>query len=89
MVLRLDRWLASPQRRPLIMRGARQVGKSWQVSDLAQRSGRDLVTLNLEKDPGQTKFFASSDAQASCRIYPCLWSGHRHGAKPAVLWRPA
>ena len=58
---RLDLWLANPQRRPLILRGARQVGKTWLVRDLARRSGRDLVELNLEKNPGLAKHFASND----------------------------
>ncbi|MFM2090158.1 MAG: hypothetical protein RLZZ127_647 [Planctomycetota bacterium] len=60
---RLDAWLADPRRRPLVLRGARQVGKTWLVRDLAARSGRDLVELNLEKDPGLAKHFASNDPE--------------------------
>lgn len=59
--VRLNAWLADPKRRPLILRGARQVGKTWLVRDLAARSGRDLIELNLEKDPGLAKHFASND----------------------------
>jgi predicted AAA+ superfamily ATPase len=31
------------------------------VRDLAQRSGKDLIEINLEKDPGLAKHFASND----------------------------
>ena len=57
----LDAWLIDPDRRPLVLRGARQVGKTWLVRDLAARSGRDLVELNFERDPQQRRFFASND----------------------------
>lgn len=58
---RLDAWLADPNRRPLVVRGARQVGKTWLVRDLAARSGRDLVELNFERDPGHRHHFRSND----------------------------
>jgi predicted AAA+ superfamily ATPase len=34
-----------------VLRGARQVGKTWLVRELAARSGRELVELNFERDP--------------------------------------
>jgi len=54
-------WLQAPRRRPLVLRGARQVGKTWLVRDLARRTGRDLVELNFERDPRLARPFASSD----------------------------
>jgi len=45
---RLDTWLVSSGRRPIVLRGARQVGKTWLVRDLARRAGRDLVEVNFE-----------------------------------------
>ena len=57
----LESWLADPRRRPLVLRGARQVGKTWLVRDLAARTGRDLVELNFERDPLLSRFFAGND----------------------------
>lgn len=34
---------------PLVLRGARQVGETWLVRDLAQHHGRALVELNFER----------------------------------------
>lgn len=57
----LDRWLRQPRRLPMVLRGARQVGKTWLVRDLAQRHGLDLVELNFERDPGRRALFEPSD----------------------------
>ncbi len=56
----LERWLVAPGRRPLVLRGARQVGKTWLVRALAVTSGRQLIELNLERDPRVAKAFASN-----------------------------
>ncbi len=45
----------------MVLRGARQVGKTWLVRDLAERSGRDLIELNFERDPRQKRWFAGND----------------------------
>jgi predicted AAA+ superfamily ATPase len=57
----LDHWLADDRRRPVVLRGARQVGKTWLIRDLGLRSGRTLVEINLERDPGLSRCFASND----------------------------
>ncbi|MCA8961473.1 MAG: ATP-binding protein [Planctomycetes bacterium] len=57
----LSRWLESSDRRPLVVRGARQVGKTWLARDLAEREGLDLVELNFERDPALARLFESND----------------------------
>ncbi len=54
-------WLSSPRRRPLILRGARQVGKTWLVRHLAERSQRQLVEINFERDPTWSACFVDND----------------------------
>ncbi|MBN2659140.1 MAG: ATP-binding protein [Spirochaetales bacterium] len=44
----LYRWIAKPGRKPLVLRGARQVGKSTLVRIFAEEAGYDLVEVNLE-----------------------------------------
>lgn len=44
-------WHADKHRKPLVIRGARQVGKTWVVRELAGRVGADLVELNFELRP--------------------------------------
>ncbi len=57
----LDDWLSDTRRKPLVLRGARQVGKTWLIRDLAARSGLDLAELNFERDPGLKKHFLAND----------------------------
>ena len=45
----LDAWLQASGRRPLVLRGARQVGKTWLVRDLAERAKYKLIELNFER----------------------------------------
>ena len=57
----LDQWLQSKNRKPLVIRGARQVGKTWLVRDLTRRHGLDLVELNFERSPQLADLFAGND----------------------------
>src|SRR5262245_23327364 len=57
----LIEWLRSVNRKPLVIRGARQVGKTWVVRDLAESQGRKLIELNLEKLPAWASLFSSND----------------------------
>jgi predicted AAA+ superfamily ATPase len=47
----------------VILRGARQVGKTWLVRDAARQMKRALVELNFERDPGHARVFAGSDPE--------------------------
>lgn len=54
-------WLKSKTRKPLVIRGARQVGKTWIVRDLADLEKRRLIELNFEKRPDLQTLFLSND----------------------------
>jgi uncharacterized protein len=55
------------QRRPLILRGARQVGKTWLIRELAQETEKKLIEINFEKNPEIEEFFRSNDPQDTFR----------------------
>ncbi len=57
----LIHWLNSNTRKPLVIRGARQVGKTWLIRDLASSQGRLLVECNFEKRPELESLFSSND----------------------------
>ena len=59
----LRTWLSSTDRKPLVVRGARQVGKTWLIRQLAKVSGKRLIELNFEKNPSYASFFAPNDPQ--------------------------
>lgn len=57
----LEEWLISKDRKPLVIRGARQVGKTWLVRELAAISTKKLIEFNFEKTPGLVSLFKSND----------------------------
>lgn len=58
---RLDNWLNSEYRKPLVIRGARQVGKSTLVRQFAQNAGLVLHEVNLERHLTLTDIFKTQD----------------------------
>ena len=55
-------WLHRARRKPLVLRGARQVGKSTLVRLVCEaESDRDLLTVNLERHPHLADTFAGND----------------------------
>ena len=44
----LDVWKASKKRKPLIIQGARQVGKTWIMKEFGEKSFEKVVYLNFE-----------------------------------------
>jgi predicted AAA+ superfamily ATPase len=59
----LQDWLHSKNRKPLIIRGARQVGKSTLVELFAQQQSIPLLNVNLERYPELASTFSSNDPQ--------------------------
>jgi len=57
----MNNWLVSPDRKPLVIRGARQVGKTWLVRHLAEKTGMQLIELNFEKQPSFASLFDCND----------------------------
>ena len=46
----LKNWKKSPNRKQLLLYGARQVGKTWLVRDFAASNYNDLIELNFFTD---------------------------------------
>ncbi|MEN8245921.1 MAG: ATP-binding protein [Thermodesulfobacteriota bacterium] len=57
----LARWLNKSRRKPLIIRGARQVGKSTLVQNFSRMQGLTLAEINLEKHENLNKIFKTKD----------------------------
>ena len=57
----LGQWLKSRRRKPLILRGARQVGKSTLVRNFAKQQKIQLFEINLERHLELEKVFAGLD----------------------------
>ena len=60
----LSRWLQKPRRKPLVIRGARQVGKSTLVKQFATFHQLTLAEINLEKHGQLDRIFQTNDLSA-------------------------
>jgi len=59
----LHAWLRSKRRKPLVVRGARQVGKSTLVELFARQQNRSLCSVNLERHPELSRIFSGKDPE--------------------------
>ena len=53
----LRAWKESPDRCPLILRGARQVGKTYLIEEFGKECFENTVEINFEKNPSAIRYF--------------------------------
>lgn len=63
----LKKWLDSADRTPLVIRGARQVGKTWLVRQLAEAANLNLIEFNFEERRQDISLFRTNDPHITLR----------------------
>ena len=53
----LRQWQDSTRRKPLILRGARQVGKTWSLKEFGKKCFESVALVDLERNPSLRKLF--------------------------------
>ena len=53
----LLRWKDNPSRKPLVLQGARQVGKTYLIKEFGQNEFEHMIVLNCDKDPRVGQIF--------------------------------
>lgn len=56
---KLYEWKKNVHRKPLIIEGARQVGKTWIMKEFGRNAYKKTVYINFESNPRMTELFAS------------------------------
>jgi hypothetical protein len=56
----LKSWKSSPFRKPLLLRGPRQVGKTWLLRDFGTRAYSDVAYFNFEQNPALATLFETT-----------------------------
>lgn len=64
VLIDLENWLKQGGRKPLVIRGARQVGKTWLVREFARQSGMELIEINFERHPEYAGLFKNTSPEA-------------------------
>lgn len=60
MIEKLKEWKVNPNKKPLIIKGARQVGKTYAIREFAKESYQTLVEINFERDLEYLEIFKQS-----------------------------
>ena len=56
----LSAWKASPNRKPIILKGCRQCGKTFAAQHFAHANYQSVVYINFFENPGAKDIFAGS-----------------------------
>ncbi len=74
---RLLKWKQSKRRKPLIIEGARQVGKTWLMKEFGKQAYANTVYINFDSNFAMAELF-SSDLNTDCLIMGLeLYAGHK------------
>ena len=60
VINKLIAWKDSPSRKPLLLKGARQTGKTWSLKEFGRRCYDSYVYFNLDKEPAIAKIFTEN-----------------------------
>ncbi|NOZ03725.1 MAG: ATP-binding protein [FCB group bacterium] len=72
---KLLQWKSSKQRKPLILRGARQVGKTYILKQFGKHEYENIVYINFEEDPALDDFFQGRLAPEKILTNLSLYTG--------------
>ena len=82
---KLLKWKQSKHRKPLIIEGARQVGKTWLMKEFGRQAYRDTVYINFDSNSGMAELFAS-DLDTERLINGLeLYAGHKIDPENSLL----
>ncbi len=60
----LKQWKDSPHRKPLLLQGVRQSGKTWLLKEFGKRYYRNTAYFNFDENEEYKQFFETTKAAA-------------------------
>ncbi len=82
---KLEEWAKKNDRKPLIIMGARQVGKTWLMHEFGRNNFRDVFYLNFENTPGMEDLFSGEIRPQRIIDYLSALHGKRIVANETLL----
>ena len=74
-ILKLVQWKNSPERKPMVLRGARQVGKTWLMKEFGQNYYDNYVYFNFDEEDELKSIFETN--KNPTRIFFEIADGYR------------
>ncbi|MDD6716008.1 MAG: ATP-binding protein [Firmicutes bacterium] len=68
----LCQWKDDPQRKPLVLEGARQVGKTWTLKEFGKINFNNMVYINCDHNPQTAGLFQDFDIQRILRYLSAI-----------------
>lgn len=82
---KLYKWKESKRRKPLIIEGARQVGKTWLMKEFGSKAYANTVYINFDSNSRMAELFASDLDTDRLIIGLELYAGHKIDAENTLL----
>ncbi len=83
---KLLEWKRSERRKPLLLQGARQVGKTYLVNQFGKSEYTEFIYLNFEEKPNLRKFFEGDLTPQTIINNISLYLGHKITATNTLLF---
>ncbi len=84
-IKKLLKWKESKHRKPLIIEGARQVGKTWLMKEFGKQAYADTVYINFDSNSGMAELFASDLDTDRLIMGLELYAGRKINAENTLL----
>lgn len=68
----LCQWKDDPQRKPLVLEGARQVGKTWILREFGKKNFENMVYINCDHNPQTEGLFRDFDTERILRYLSAI-----------------
>jgi len=81
----LFRWKQDPNKKPLIIRGARQVGKTWLMREFGKTAYQQTVYINFDNNRQMKELFSSDMRIDRIMMGLELYAGHKIDAEHTLL----
>ena len=82
---KLVEWKQNKHRKPLIIKGARQVGKTWLMKEFCRQAYADTVYINFDSNSGIAELFASDLDTERLIMGLELYVGHKINPENSLL----
>ena len=75
---KLVEWKNSNNRKPLILNGARQVGKTWLLKEFGSEEYESVAYINCDEDEAIKGAFTDFDTERLVRVFSAISGGASH-----------
>ena len=82
---KLYKWKSSAHRKPLIIEGARQVGKTWLMKEFGKKAYEDTVYINFDSNSRMSELFASDLDTDRLIMGLEIYAGHKINPDSTLL----